>query len=103
MSVEKLIGSWELKSKIGSGGNGEVWECTDQTGNAFAMKILTKTTGEAYQRFLDEVKVMLSHQGADGMLPVIDFNLHELKIFTMLCLWQFLQKNACLDVSLKRN
>lgn len=78
MSVEKLIGSWELKSKIGSGGNGEVWECTDQTGNAFAMKILTKTTGEAYQRFLDEVKVMLSHQGADGMLPVIDFNLHEL-------------------------
>lgn len=48
MSVEKLIGSWELKSKIGSGGNGEVWECTDQTGNAFAMKILTKTTGEAY-------------------------------------------------------
>ena len=78
MSVEKLIGSWKLKSKIGSGGNGEVWECTDQTGNAFAMKILTKTTGEAYQRFLDEVKVMLSHQGADGMLPVIDFNLHEL-------------------------
>ena len=78
MSVEKLIGSWELKSKIGSGGNGEVWECTDQTGNAFAMKILTKTTGEAYQRFLDEVKVMLSHQGSDGMLPVIDFNLHEL-------------------------
>lgn len=72
MSVEKLIGSWKLKSKIGSGGNGEVWECTDQTGNAFAMKILTKTTGEAYQRFLDEVKVMLSHQGADGMLPVID-------------------------------
>lgn len=35
MSVEKLIGSWKLKSKIGSGGNGEVWECTDQTGNAF--------------------------------------------------------------------
>lgn len=24
MSVEKLIGSWKLKSKIGSGGNGEV-------------------------------------------------------------------------------
>ena len=42
------------------------------------MKILTKTTGEAYQRFLDEVKVMLSHQGADGLLPVIDFNLPEL-------------------------
>lgn len=42
------------------------------------MKILTKTTGEAYQRFLDEVKVMLSHQGTDGMLPVIDFNLPEL-------------------------
>lgn len=60
---EKIIGFWELKKKIGSGGNGKVWECIDQVGNAFAMKILTKTTGEAYQRFLDEVKVMLSHLG----------------------------------------
>jgi hypothetical protein len=41
------------------------------------MKILTRTTREAYRRFLDEVKVMLSYQGADGMLPVIDFNLPE--------------------------
>ena len=78
MSAKKIIGFWELKRKIGSGGNGEVWECIDQAGNASAMKILTKTTGEAYQRFLDEVKVMLSHQGTDGMLPVIDFNLPEL-------------------------
>ena len=78
MRAKKIIGFWELKRKIGSGGNGEVWECIDQAGNAFAMKILTKTTREAYQRFLDEVKVMLSHQGTDGMLPVIDFNLPEL-------------------------
>lgn len=78
MRAKIIIGSWELKRKIGSGGNGEVWECIDKAGNAFAMKILTKTTGEAYQRFLDEVKVMLSYQGTDGMLPVIDFNLPEL-------------------------
>ena len=48
MSAKKIIGFWELKRKIGSGGNGEVWECTNQAGNTFAMKILTKTTGEAY-------------------------------------------------------
>ena len=78
MSSKRMIGSWELKRKIGSGGNGEVWECIDQAGASFAMKILTRTTGEAYQRFLDEVKVMLSHQGNDGMLPVIDYNLPEL-------------------------
>lgn len=75
---KKIIGFWELKKKIGSGGNGKVWECIDQAGNEFSLKILTKTTGEAYQRFLDEVKVMLSHQGTDGVLPVIDFYLPEL-------------------------
>lgn len=76
--AKRIIGNWGLKRKIGSGGNGEVWECIDQAGNFYAMKILTRTTGEAYQRFLDEVKVMLSHQGNDGMLPVIDYNLPEL-------------------------
>lgn len=34
---EKIIGFWELKKKIGSGGNGKVWECIDQDGNEFAM------------------------------------------------------------------
>lgn len=29
MSAKKIIGFWELKRKIGSGGNGEVWECID--------------------------------------------------------------------------
>ena len=55
--AKRKIGSWELKRKIGSAGNGEVWECIDHAGASFAMKILTRTTGEAYQRFLDEVKV----------------------------------------------
>ena len=32
MSAKKTIGPWELKRKIGSGGNGEVWECADQAG-----------------------------------------------------------------------
>ena len=34
---EKIIDFWELKKKIGSGGNGQVWECIDQAGNEFAM------------------------------------------------------------------
>ena len=34
---ENIIGFWELKKKIGSGGNGKVWECIDQVGNEFAM------------------------------------------------------------------
>lgn len=76
--AKRIIGNWELKRKLGCGGNGEVWECIDQAGNFCAMKILTRTTGEAYQRFLDEVKIMLSHQGNDGVLPVIDYNLPEL-------------------------
>ena len=76
--AKRIIDNWELKKKIGCGGNGEVWECIDQAGNLYAMKILTRTTGEAYQRFLDEVKVMLSDQGNDGVLPVIDYNLPEL-------------------------
>ena len=50
--AKRIIGNWELKRKIGSGGNGEVWECIDQAGASFAMKILIRTTGEAYQRFL---------------------------------------------------
>ena len=34
---EKIIGFWELNKKIGSAGNGKVWECIDQDGNEFTM------------------------------------------------------------------
>jgi len=73
--ANKTINTWKLLKLIGAGGNGEVWECADPSGEVFAMKILQKTTKVAYQRFMDEVAVMRSHMGKDGIMPVIDFNL----------------------------
>src|SRR5690606_23917475 len=65
------LGQWELKKRIGRGGNGQVWESIGPDQQIVAIKILQKFKKIAYQRFNDEVIVMRSC-GVDGVIPIID-------------------------------
>lgn len=71
-------GDWILLSKIGHGGNGEVWTCRKANSKMiYAIKLLTKTTPKAYQRFKDEIVCMIDNQDIPGMMKVYDKLLPE--------------------------
>lgn len=71
-------GDWILLSKIGQGGNGEVWTCRKANSKIiYAIKLLTKTTPKAYQRFKDEIVCMIDNQDIPGMMIVYDKLLPE--------------------------
>jgi serine/threonine-protein kinase len=65
------LGKWTLVKRIGRGGNGQVWRAHDEKGSTVALKILIKTKSIAYQRFLDEIKVMQTC-GVKNVVPVLD-------------------------------
>lgn len=66
---------WTLSSKLGSGGNGEVWKCRDDEKKEYAIKFLKWGKGLAYNRFLDEVAFMEQYKDLSGILPVEGKNL----------------------------
>lgn len=67
-----VLGQWTLTKPLGRGGNGAVWRATSNAGTTGAVKILTKVTPTAYQRFRDEVQVLLENRGLRGVLPIWD-------------------------------
>jgi serine/threonine protein kinase len=71
----QLIGRWELRHRLGHGGNGEVWLATDQSGVQAAIKLLMKAKAVAYARFRDEVVALKLVAGVRGILPVLDSDL----------------------------
>lgn len=76
LKPKRKVNGWVLLSKLGSGGNGEVWKCKNDKKEEYAIKFFKfGRYGAAYERFIDEVDFMEQHQGIHGVLPIIDKNL----------------------------
>src|SRR5579863_3515036 len=63
------VGLWMLVSRLGRGGNGEVWLAV-ANGKQVAIKLLTKPKPMAYARFRAEVGALKLTAGIRGVLPV---------------------------------
>lgn len=67
-----IDGRWKLVRRMGSGGNGEVWQCRDiNDGKEYAIKFLKYATLGPYSRFVDEVGFMERFGKIPGVLPII--------------------------------
>lgn len=90
ISVGATVGRWIVNKRIGEGGNGIVWQCSDKTGESGALKVLksyllqaTKNTDQQVlrarrtRRFMDEIRFLKLHQSEDGIVPLIDYYLPE--------------------------
>jgi serine/threonine protein kinase len=76
----QTVGPWTLHEHLGHGGNGNVWMATRPGAEtAAAVKILTvtKIEHESYKRFVREVSFLRQHQGARGLLPLLDSHLPD--------------------------
>lgn len=50
--------SYELLDRIGSGGNGAVYECIDSSGSIYAVKFLLQLSPKSQKRFDQEVSLL---------------------------------------------
>jgi serine/threonine protein kinase len=68
------VAGFVLVKKLGSGGNGVVWQVRNRTGDEFALKILTRLDGEGPERFRREAdtQLQLTREGFEGILPVLE-------------------------------
>lgn len=73
----QLIGDWRLESKLGVGGNGEVWSATHIDKSSGAIKLLKNIRSVVYDRFRSEVEAIEKNQDIDGVIPLIDSFLPE--------------------------
>lgn len=72
------IDGWMLLRPLGAGGNSEVW-AAERDGVELALKLpfVRNPEAEAYMRFRDEVKVLLTLGTVTGVLPLIDSSVPE--------------------------
>jgi serine/threonine protein kinase len=70
-----IFGDWMLQSRLGSGGNGDVWRVTREGCDAHAIKLLRSIDSTSYKRFVAEVDALTTLSGVDGIIPLIDKNL----------------------------
>lgn len=75
----KQLGSWKLVSKLGSGGNAQVWRARDSNRRLAALKILTtrRATSSQYKRFKTEVEFLQRIGDKEGLLPILDASLPD--------------------------
>lgn len=73
-SANRTIGTWSLINRIGQGGNGEVWLCSDGV-NERAIKILKKVRSKSLQRFTDETLVLENNNDLSGIVPILEKDL----------------------------
>ena len=67
-----IDGRWKLVRRIGTGGNGEVWQCRDvNDGQEYAIKFLKRAYKEPYSRFYDEERFMEDFGDVPGIMPII--------------------------------
>lgn len=77
---DKRVGPWVLLEQLGRGGNATVWAATrGDDGKRVALKLVntTRVEREPYQRFVREIAFLRDHQGAGGLLPLIDAHLPD--------------------------
>lgn len=80
VGTPKTIGPWVLDSKLGKGGNAEVWSATREgVGAPVALKVINATNAnrEPYQRFVREIQVQGELGNLPGVLPLLDAYLPE--------------------------
>lgn len=68
---------WTLRSLLGSGGNGDVWEAEGPDSRRCAIKFLHNIDPKRYARFKAEVQVLSRLHDQPGILPVLQSYLPE--------------------------
>ena len=77
VKANKKFKNWKTIKRIGSGGNGFVWEVVNDSGQKGAIKFLHDrfiSNSKKINRFRDEINIQLSCSGIDGVLPILDYN-----------------------------
>lgn len=83
LAAGQVFGQWTLvgDEALGKGGNGVVWEATNQSGMHAAIKFLHKNhfmpPGKRFARFRDEVTFLQQEGKRDGVLPLIDASIPD--------------------------
>lgn len=72
LKPNRKINGWTLVSRLGNGGNGEVWKCRNARKEEYAIKFLKMVRGDSYKRFYDEVVFMKQYAGTMGVIPIVD-------------------------------
>lgn len=68
------FGQWDVRAKLGAGGNADVYECVGVSGVVAAIKVLRNFGGDRLIRFRDEVDMLTRLKGHHGILPILDSN-----------------------------
>lgn len=75
-------GRWKItgSKSIDSGGNGEVWDVVDDSGQSAVIKLLkSPSQRERVARFKREIQFLLDYPKYPGILPIIDHHLSKEK------------------------
>ncbi|WP_287204328.1 MULTISPECIES: protein kinase [Alteromonadales] len=70
------FGKYRLLTRLGAGGNGDVWKVSNEEHDYFAMKILKNIDTISYKRFKAEVHI-LSKLNIDGVMSLLESHLPE--------------------------
>ncbi len=72
----QIIGEWKLDSRLGKGGNGEVWLVHNQNEKG-AIKLLKNIRENIYKRFKAEVHAIEANSDIQGIIPLKDYHLPD--------------------------
>jgi eukaryotic-like serine/threonine-protein kinase len=76
LAAGQRFGRWHLVSKLGAGGNADVWKVRS-TESEGAIKILRRAKGKSLERFRAEVALLGTLAGCRGILPVVDASIPD--------------------------
>jgi len=89
LSKGQQVNGWVLEKWLGEGGNGVVWKAQHTDGRIGALKFLMPWKNEngddfyepkRYARFRDEVEAFLKCQDIEGVLPLLDRYIPDVKV-----------------------
>ncbi len=77
MKAGDNLGPWKLTSRLGRGGNAEVWNVENGEGRTAAIKVLRsdRQSRDRLARFKDEIKFLQRPDPHPGVLPILDAHL----------------------------
>jgi serine/threonine protein kinase len=80
MGAPRQLGTWQLDTELGRGGNGTVWKVEHvDSGQVAALKEIhtRKVDREPYRRFVTEIRTLRELGEFPGVLPLIDAHIPE--------------------------